>query len=124
MDTAEFNKLCDGWILRYKQQGNSVSDELPNYWAFEKLDDLVRDNPEIAWKAVLNILATDSSDSIIANISAGPIENLLVFHGEAAIKLIENESLENDTLKFSLRGVYQNDMSEDIWGRLQKIIHA
>ena len=122
MNKMEIDKLCRAWVVLYKEGRNPLSDkESPHFWAFEKLDDVMRDSPTLAWEIILRILAIDSSNSTIANISAGPIENILVLHGPAMIGIIEEESLKNDALRFSLVGVWKNAMSDEVWDRLQRI---
>jgi hypothetical protein len=53
-------------------------------------------------------------------LSAGPIEGLLVYHGNEFIDRIEKESERNTKLKHFLGGVWKNAMPDEIWKRVQK----
>ena len=111
-------KLANAWIDLHKNQ-DEMSEFDPNFWAFEELGDYTNDDPKKAWTTILKILSIDSSDVILSNVAAGPLEDLLAFHGEDWISSVENEASKNTVFKTALLGIYQNEMSDDVWDRLQ-----
>ncbi len=86
--------------------------------------DAVIDAPESAWAAILEILKGDLSDDQRALLAAGPLENLLVFHGAEFISRVEHEAETNARLNHLLGGVWRQDMEELIWERVQRVRKA
>src|SRR5262245_7862582 len=48
------------------------------FWAWEAVNALVRDEPEQAWSMILRLVELSPDDRILANVAAGPLEDLLV----------------------------------------------
>ena len=119
-------KLANAWIdlhVDLHKNQNEMPEFNPNFWAFEELDGMddgyTRNDPKKAWTTILKILSIDSSDVILSNVAAGSLEDLLAFHGEDWISSVENEASKNTVFKTALLGIYQNEMSDDVWDRLQ-----
>ena len=106
---VEFDRenLIATWISIWKSGPESECFD-KEYWAYEVMDNLVTYEPLRAWKLVLDILATDSSEPIVNAIGAGLVEDMLCKHGEILIDLIEFEAQNNSQLRKALRVV-------DIW---------
>lgn len=122
MVNEEVIKLANAWIkltkLAWEVGYTSPKvDEL--YWASEEMIDLVSKNPYVAWDVILTILKIDESIIIMANLSAGPLEDLLAYHGEDFIVLVETEARKNPMFAILLGGVWKNGMKEDVWNRVQ-----
>lgn len=110
--------LAKAWIaLQHSKREQLETD--PNFWALEKLWDLTRKEPELCWAAILAIVDADSSDHILSNIGAGPLEDLLVAHGKLLIDRVEEQAKKQPSFRRALYGVWQNDMPDDIWARVQ-----
>jgi hypothetical protein len=88
-----------------------------NYWAYEKLDDLVKHAPNIAFELVVQIADRTENENVLDNLSAGPLEDLIRLHGPKFIDKIEEISRNNDKFKDVLRGVWQVGNPE-IWERI------
>ena len=111
-------QTADAWIRMTKAEpGSQVYED--NFWAFEVLDDLLSEDPEEGWLTILQILQQDQSPSIVENLSAGPLEDLLARHGSAFIDRIEAEAARNPAFAKLLGGVWQNRMTDDVWARVQ-----
>jgi hypothetical protein len=82
--------------------------------------DVVHDEPEIAWLAILQILEHELTEDQTSVLAAGPIETLLGLHGAQFIERVEHEALRNQRFNHLLRGVWQNLMPQEIWDRVQK----
>jgi len=111
-------ETVDAWI-RMTQAGSGSQVYEDNFWAFEVLDDLLSEDPEEGWPTILQILQKDQSPSIMENLSAGPLEDLLARHGPAFIDRVEAEAAHNPAFAKLLGGVWQNRMTDDVWARVQ-----
>jgi hypothetical protein len=114
----ERNKLAKAWITlqttpQHAPEYNSL------FWSFTQTYDLVREDPVEAWKLILTIWSLDQSIPIRKSLSAGPIEELLCYHGEYIIPRIERQAKADPSFARLLGGVWQNTMPDKIWNRLQ-----
>lgn len=82
--------------------------------------DAVYDSPEVAWQAILEILKRGVDDKQLSLLAAGPLESLLSSHGAQFIERVEQEAARNPSFNHLLGGVWQLEMSQDIWLRVQK----
>ena len=119
MTSDERNQLAKAWIAlqttpQHAPEYNSL------FWSFEQTYDLVREDPVEAWKLILTIWSLDRSAPTRRSLSAGPIEELLCFHGESMIPHIERQAKADPSFATLLGGVWQNTMSDSIWNRLQE----
>jgi hypothetical protein len=96
-----------------------VRDELE--WAWEKLDDLCRTEPDAAWQIIQEIIARDKSDRNLANVGAGPFEDLLVHHGARFIDQVESCARSDAAFKRMLGVVWKNAIADDVWNRVKAI---
>src|SRR5947199_6157516 len=82
---------------------------------FKNLYDLIQRDPERAWRIVQIMWRHDSSDKNLANIAAGPLEDILVYHGAKFIERIEDIAKKEPTFKKMLGAVSQNDIPQQLW---------
>ena len=82
--------------------------------------DVVHDDPEVAWPAILQILQRELTEDQIAVLAAGPLEDLLAVHGSEFIDRVESEAAPNPRFNHLLGGVWQNEMEPEIWQRVHK----
>jgi hypothetical protein len=66
--------LVDEWI-RYHAEKRKETD--PLFRACEAVDDLVRDDPEMGWTVTLELIEAAPDEYVLANVAAGPLEDLL-----------------------------------------------
>jgi hypothetical protein len=120
MNILEIQKIAYAWIaMNNAEQGSKNYKE--HFWAWEKLDELCRHNPEDAWLVIDALSKIDSSDKMLANIAAGPLEDVLVWHGDKLINKIEETAKDDSILRKLLGGVWKNEISDNVWNRLKKI---
>lgn len=114
------HNLADAWI-RFHQlpKESSGRDELE--WAWEQLDDLCRTEPDAAWQIIQEIIARDKSDRNLANVGAGPFEDLLVHHGARFIDQVESCARSDAAFKRMLGVVWKNAIADDVWNRVKAI---
>jgi hypothetical protein len=88
MNALEKEKLIVSWISFHKtEKGSDVYER--NLWAIEKLNDLAEEDPGLCLEIVLLILDRDKDSKLVGSLAAGPVEDLLVFHGHEFIRKIE-----------------------------------
>jgi hypothetical protein len=117
---TELDNIADAWIKLHHLPEES-EDRERNFWAFMRLSELIRDDPEAAWSVIGKMLERDTSDVILSNVGAGPLEDLLVAHGARFIDRIEKRAEGDTTFKKVLGTVWKNAMSEDVWRRVKAV---
>jgi hypothetical protein len=117
-------QLASAWIALQKTPQNS-SEYHSLFWSFEHTYDLVREDPMEAWKLILAIWSLDQSAPTRQGLCAGPIAELLCYHGEYIIPHIEKRAMADPSFARLLGGLWQNTMTntmtDDIWNRVQDV---
>jgi hypothetical protein len=109
--------LLREWIaLQYTDPKSSEYEQ--RFAAFEPVWDMTHKQPQEAWYFILAVMETDGSDRIMQSLSAGPLEDLLVYHGPALIDQVEATAKTSPKFASLLGGVWQNAMRQDIWDRV------
>lgn len=120
MDKDERDRLVRSWIaLQDFPQKSGQYDQL--FWAHEKLWDLSQDQPDDCFAVILAILSYNTTDNILQNLAAGPLEDLLVANGAELIDQIELEASKNIAFRKLLGGVWQNAIPPAIWQRITAV---
>ena len=84
--------------------------------------DIVKRDPEGAWDILLELIRRADGDRALAYIAAGPLENVLVAHGERYFPRVETETGRNAKFRRALVGVWgESRMSEDLVRRLHAL---
>src|ERR1017187_5841183 len=117
MTDVELNELARGWIAYWHDPKNEDTWEDWNR-SSDYMDEAVESRPFAAWQMILAIHALDQSWQIRKVLSAGPIEDLLVKHGDEMIPLVETQAGRDATFAKVLGGVWKNRMVDEIWARL------
>jgi hypothetical protein len=116
-------KLAELWILYnivQEEKGNDSSEAKALFNEIEVVFDLEREYPEETWSLILEILSKTDLVHVLAVLAAGPLEDLLAFHGEKVIDRVEVEAKANPRFKNLLLGVWQRStMSEELWKRVR-----
>jgi hypothetical protein len=79
-------------------------------------------SPEQKLQAILNGLRNtkhDPTHATFQNLAAGPLEDLLGSHGAELIEQVEVEARRNPSFNLLLGGVWQNEISNEVWARIQ-----
>ncbi len=121
MTYTEIEHWASAWIA-YQQNREHASDHHILWWAVEKfmvtMDESA--NAEDCWLTVLAILSRNPSNSIIAMLAAGPLEDLIHFAGPRFIDRIELEACCNPAFQYLLGGVWRSS-SPEIWKRIEAV---
>ena len=96
------NPLVDDW-LGYHAAGCEPTD--PQFAAWQGIDDLVRRDPEAGWALILELTVGAADDRLLANVAAGPLEDLLVGDSDRFIESVELEARRDPKFRRCLTGV-------------------
>ncbi|MCG7984202.1 MAG: hypothetical protein JAY90_15805 [Candidatus Thiodiazotropha lotti] len=117
MDTR---KLASSWISAQKfGVGNTGYDS--HSWAVSELIELAVDDPEKTWILIKEILKLDDSDYIVKSVGAGPLEDLMVYHGKIFIERIQKEASMSDSFKNAMQNVWLDSDDTDLCVRFYEI---
>ncbi len=115
----EIDAQADAWIAHRLAAGGS-----PEYyasaWAIDTYDFLYED-PETLWLLILAVHRKDQSPRVQALLAAGMVEDLLGMYGDNFIDRIEAEARTDSSFARLLGGVWQGQMSDQLWARLQAV---
>jgi hypothetical protein len=93
--------IADAYLSHHKTK------RADDAWAFDEVEDMVRNHPDIALELTLLLLRkSGDDDATLAYVAAGPPEDLLKLHGPAVIGRIERESKDSSRLQLALSGVW------------------
>ena len=113
-------KVAEAWIkLNLAERNSQEYEDL--FWAYNQLSSFCDDEPEKCFETIRIIRSLNDSDVILSNLAAGPLEDMLVKHGELFIDRIEALAKNDPVYKKLLGAVWQNTISDNIWKRIQAI---
>lgn len=121
MNSKDKELLVKTWVDHHKKGRAMSSSPEDTSWSWVGLKKFVRHDPELAWELILQVLATDQSDVIIENLAAGPLEELLVYHGEKFIERIKKQAEQDSDFNELLGGIWEDDISPEVWNTVQKV---
>lgn len=121
MDKVSQEKLVKTWIAL--QRAPYDSEEYHRlFWAHQQLSDLCDESPDKCWEIITQILQEERDDvEILANLAAGPLEDLLVKHGKQIINRVEKEAQTNEDFRKLLGSIWKNKIVDDVWSRLKAV---
>jgi hypothetical protein len=100
MNSSSVPALTEAWIVEsLKDCGDLI------------LFDQCHEDPETAWLVILRIIEHDLTPEQMANLAAGPLEDLLSLHGPNFIDRVETEARRNPRFNNLLGGVWQLNMT-------------
>ena len=120
MNLAEKLAIAKAWI-GLQHAGDQADERHRDFWAHERLRDLTEHDPETAWDLIITILRQDNSDTIVANLGAGPLEDLLGTHGDTFIQRVEELAKRDESFRKVVGCVWQNEIPNAIWMRVKAI---
>ena len=112
--------IIETWIEHHKEGAFGES----TFWAWKELSRLVRNDPNCALDIVIEIEERTDDMSVLSNLAAGPLEELLVQHGSLLLNRIEEEIRNRASFKELFGGVWANGIDRDVSDRLKKILNS
>ena len=86
-----------------------------------KLNDSTDDNPEVVWNIVTYILNSTDSATVLENLGAGPLEDMMCKHDRFTLTKIENEISSNSRLKECMSYVWLDLEDTDLYKEFYKL---
>jgi hypothetical protein len=91
---------------------------------------LPQEQPELTWETIRLVLhaypeadfyaETETEAQIVCGVlAAGPVEDLLSFHGSRFIEKFEDEARHDRRMAWLLGGVWQFHITDEIWRRVE-----
>lgn len=110
------------WAEKYIEAQDSSAEidiDHPLWWPIGRFVDLEEEDPDSCWAAILEILSHNPSDNVIGILGAGPLEDLIHYHGENFIDRIESEASRNPAFRNLLKCVYESS-TRAVWSRIER----
>jgi hypothetical protein len=96
--------------------------EHPQEWAVDEVRNIIEGAAGDAWQLVLTLVElVPDNDGVGSSLAAGPIEDFLVLHGSQCFAQVEQLATSCSCFKDLLGGVWQNTMSDELWGKVKSI---
>jgi hypothetical protein len=114
-------ELVDGWIAHWTIRFSSGEDDDTFFWAYQCASELCMDSADLGFEFVLAVLKKGISADQIPVLAAGPLEEVLSYHGAAVIDRVEEEARRSSDFCHLLGGVWKNQMPDEIWQRVLKV---
>jgi hypothetical protein len=73
---------------------------------------------EELWQGILEVLSRNPSETVLGMLAAGPLEDLIHYHGPAYVEAIELEARRNPSFRHLLGGVWESSTPE-VWHRIE-----
>jgi uncharacterized protein DUF6869 len=119
MTVVTDENLISAWLELQRAERDTPPFEAL-FWAEIELSRLAREEPGRCWKLMLEILKRDQSSHVIESLSSGALEEFLAEHGEEFIDTVEKHAQRDSVFAHLLGGVWQGEMNDDIWARVQR----
>jgi hypothetical protein len=122
MTDEERTRLVQGYIDHHAKRfvwgpDNVLREQDVNFWAWEQMDQVVRDDPDTAWGLILEVLRATDDEFTLSCLAAGALEDLVRLHGPKVVDKIEREASANAKFKELLCGVWRSSTPE-VWARI------
>ena len=115
----QLKKVATAWVEMWLLEIND-----PMRSKYDWVDDFeyeaVYENPNLAIDLILEILKLGLSEKSKEVLAAGPLEQVLANHGDAIIERVELLARRDPQFSSLLGGVWQNNMSDEVWMRVKK----
>jgi hypothetical protein len=118
-ETRTCIEIAESWISYQCAEDGKSRDKL--LWSLNELWRLIEDDPEKAWAVIHQIRRLNGTEYILANLAAGPLEDLLGDHGDKFIERVELLSRQDEQFRKMLGAVWQGNMPEAIWVRVRAV---
>lgn len=106
-------------FLDYLHAGDEIAPDHPDAWTFALFDDLTRDHPDLGFAATVAVLAACENPEDVADIAAGPLEDLIAAHGAELIDEIEALASRAPRFAYALTGVWKRETPALLWARIE-----
>ena len=125
MTSDERKRLVEAYIEHHTKRfvwgpDNVLRQQDVNFWAWEKLDQFVREDPNTAFEVILEIMNTTEDEFTLCCLAAGALEDLIRHHGASFIDRIERKARSDPRFRELLCGVWRSSTPE-VWARIEAL---
>lgn len=113
---TDIDRLAKAWIFAQKLGVDSPGYE-KHSWAVDEVINMAAEEPQDLWQIILKILELDNSDEVARAVGAGPLEDLMVHHGEEFIGKVEEQVSRSDAFKTAMKSVWLDSDDTPICAR-------
>ena len=113
-------RLASSWIFAQKRGLDNAGYE-DHSWAVDEVINFAANKPNDLWEIILEILALDDSEEIVKAVGAGPLEDLMVYHGEQFIDEIEKQAAKSNAFKTAMQNVWLDGDDSSLYKRFYEI---
>lgn len=93
-----------------------------NEWAMDLFDhNMIYDTPYQAWPILLELIRLAKNKTQLYLIAAGPLENIVNYHGANFIERIEEEARKNPRFSWTILGVWPNKKDKVVFERFTSL---
>lgn len=110
--------LARNWImLQYAERPSTEYDELMLN-TYPIVMEMIDVDPKRSLDFILSVIMENDSDFILENLGAGPLEDILVYHGNEIIEEVERLAHKNIKFKLALKMTWRREILEHVWSRV------
>ena len=123
VEPLSISQLIDEWLQWATWQSDPINagKDSSHLIGWSEFNWVAQEHPEHAWQAILATVADARAKPYLGTLAAGPMEDLLCYHGNKFIERVEAEAKSNPEFAWVLGGVWQSTMAENIWQRVQSV---
>jgi hypothetical protein len=100
---SDHAELVTGWIAHHARREMSSGEFL---WAWEAMRELARQDPVAAWAVTLDLIRAAPDDRLLADIAAGPLEQLIQESHATLMDRVETAARQDPKFRRCLTGVW------------------
>ena len=117
------DELLEGYLAHAEAVAHQRKDT--NFWAFNELADLMRDDPDEAWQITVELVTRASDEEALGYVAAGALEDLICAHPDAMIDRVESRARQDARFRKAIARVWGwIRMPKDIRARLDILVAA
>ena len=107
MDETESKKIANAWVNFQR-----------NWWAWDKLDELCREDPKGAWTVLVEMVEVAQSEELLEDIGVGPLEDFVNYYASDYIDQLEATAAASEPLSAALAHVQLRDVTHELAARI------
>ncbi len=107
MDENESKHIAEAWL-----------DFQRNWWAWDKLDELCRQDAQGAWAVLIDLVEMADSKPLLEDIGVGPLEDFINYYAAECIDAIEAAAMSSVRLSQALSHAQLRDPTHPMAARI------
>jgi len=111
-------KWIEYYVASHEYGSNSSEAEKLLNFAMDVIE-ISLNRPDDTWHFILEVSKKTDIEFILFNLAAGPLETMLASYGEDVIDRVELEAKANPRIRYLLRSVWRQSISDKLWIRIQ-----